>query len=241
VVIVGALRPGFDHIIFYVLSSSPPSNIHEPTSHGEPDAHGSSKGFQMKEHFRLYDPAVLELIRTPFKVLHMEPDWPIAITNQSGPIESSLSEFANKLYSMLLPRPFNFKLILYILLFTVLVLTGILYHALSLQYRPVDTISGPAPDTRMDDKTTHTCNNTSTLGLVTALEVHEYRYDGLLEVNDNGPHPIYELIARAESAWQDKHKRASKTLPEAVKEYRRRYGRDPPRGFDLWQVTIPRF
>ena len=58
--------------------------------------------------------------------------------------------------------------------------------------------------------------------------------DGLLEVNEDGPHPIYELTARAEAAWEQKLKAASKTLPEAVSEYRRRYGRAPPLGFDLW-------
>ena len=66
------------------------------------------------------------------------------------------------------------------------------------------------------------------------LQEHIYRQDGLLEVNEKGPHPIYELTARAEVAWEQKLKAASKTLPEAVNEYRRRYGRSPPLGFDLW-------
>lgn len=38
----------------------------------------------------------------------------------------------------------------------------------------------------------------------------------------------------AEAAWNDKLSRASKTLEEAVTEYRRRYGRAPPLGFDKW-------
>lgn len=66
------------------------------------------------------------------------------------------------------------------------------------------------------------------------LGKHHYRRDGLLEVNEDGPHPVYKLIARAEKAWDKKRKRASKTLEEAVIEYQRRYHRDPPRGFDLW-------
>ncbi|KAF9450825.1 glycosyltransferase family 90 protein [Macrolepiota fuliginosa MF-IS2] len=66
------------------------------------------------------------------------------------------------------------------------------------------------------------------------LEKHNYRPDGLLEVNYDGPHPIFELMRRAERDWDEKLKRASKTLTDAVKEYRRRYKRDPPRGFDLW-------
>ena len=67
-----------------------------------------------------------------------------------------------------------------------------------------------------------------------ALEKHTYRADGLLEVNPNGPHPIFKLIRDAEVAWKNKHRRASKTLREAVVEYKRRYKRDPPRGFDHW-------
>ncbi|KAG5353292.1 hypothetical protein C0989_008510 [Termitomyces sp. Mn162] len=66
------------------------------------------------------------------------------------------------------------------------------------------------------------------------LEKHKYRPDGLLEVNPNGPHPIYELIRSAETTWNAKLKRSSKTLTEAVVEYKRRYKRLPPKGFDAW-------
>lgn len=68
------------------------------------------------------------------------------------------------------------------------------------------------------------------------LEKHLYRSDGLLEVNPNGGHPIFELIERAEATWNEKMAKASKTLEEAVKEYKRRYKRDPPLGFDFWCV-----
>ncbi|KAJ7632273.1 glycosyl transferase family 90-domain-containing protein [Roridomyces roridus] len=63
---------------------------------------------------------------------------------------------------------------------------------------------------------------------------HTFRDDGLIELNPLGNHPIFELISRAQDAWQDKLDRASTTLPEAVREYRRRYGRNPPKGFDVW-------
>lgn len=66
------------------------------------------------------------------------------------------------------------------------------------------------------------------------LETHTYRPDGLLEVNSHGPHPIFELIKRAEKEWEEKLARASKSLEEAVVEYKRRYHRDPPPGFDEW-------
>lgn len=47
-------------------------------------------------------------------------------------------------------------------------------------------------------------------------------------------HPILELIANAEKKWDELQKRQSKTLKEAVAEYKRRYMRNPPKGFDKW-------
>ncbi|KAF9032264.1 hypothetical protein BDZ89DRAFT_1131403 [Hymenopellis radicata] len=68
-----------------------------------------------------------------------------------------------------------------------------------------------------------------------SLAEHTYA-DGLLVVNPHGRHPIFDLIARAELEWKEKQKRASRTLDEAVREYRRRYRRYPPKGFDKWYV-----
>ena len=65
---------------------------------------------------------------------------------------------------------------------------------------------------------------------------HVYLPNGLLQVNPNASHPILELIRDAETKWQKKLNRASKTLGEAVAEYKRRYKRSPPRGFDKWYV-----
>jgi len=48
------------------------------------------------------------------------------------------------------------------------------------------------------------------------------------------PHPILTLIKRAEGEWSRKVARQSRTLKEAVEEYRRRYKRNPPAGFDKW-------
>ncbi|KAJ8588969.1 hypothetical protein M405DRAFT_230549 [Rhizopogon salebrosus TDB-379] len=61
---------------------------------------------------------------------------------------------------------------------------------------------------------------------------HTFRPDGLLQVNPNGRHPILDLIDRAEEEWNGKLARASRTLPDAVREYHRRYARAPPPGFD---------
>lgn len=63
---------------------------------------------------------------------------------------------------------------------------------------------------------------------------HVYRSDGLLEVNPNGTHPIFDLITKAEAAWQKKLRKASATFQEAVEEYVHRYHRPPPKGFDKW-------
>jgi hypothetical protein len=61
-----------------------------------------------------------------------------------------------------------------------------------------------------------------------------YRQDGLLEVNPDAQHPIYGLIDEAKLAWEDKLARQSKSLREACLEYKRRYHRNPPPGFDKW-------
>lgn len=72
------------------------------------------------------------------------------------------------------------------------------------------------------------------LPLQKELKRHNYREDGLLEVNPEGAHPIFELIDQAERKWNQKIARASSSLDEAIREYRRRYRRNPPKGFDHW-------
>ena len=47
-------------------------------------------------------------------------------------------------------------------------------------------------------------------------------------------HPILELIENAERKWDRLVKKQSKTLKEAAAEYKKRYLRNPPKGFDKW-------
>jgi hypothetical protein len=47
-------------------------------------------------------------------------------------------------------------------------------------------------------------------------------------------HPIPKLMSDARDKYDNLLKRQSKTLPAAVAEYERRYGRKPPKGFDGW-------
>lgn len=47
-------------------------------------------------------------------------------------------------------------------------------------------------------------------------------------------HPIPKLMMNAENEFRSLLSRQSKTLAQAVAEYKRRYRRDPPRGFDEW-------
>lgn len=54
------------------------------------------------------------------------------------------------------------------------------------------------------------------------------------EDNANLQHPIPALMEAAEEAYRQKLDRQSKTLNQAVKEYKRRYKRPPPKGFDAW-------
>jgi hypothetical protein len=71
--------------------------------------------------------------------------------------------------------------------------------------------------------------------------VHRFQPNGQMYVEPlstfkeaPAPHPILTLIKRAENDWNRKVKRQSKNLREAVKEYRIRYKRNPPRGFEKW-------
>ncbi|GAA5999999.1 hypothetical protein JCM10207_006007 [Rhodosporidiobolus poonsookiae] len=48
------------------------------------------------------------------------------------------------------------------------------------------------------------------------------------------PHPIHHLIRQAKKEWKAKVGRQSTNLNEAITEYKRRYGRRPPKGFADW-------
>ena len=47
-------------------------------------------------------------------------------------------------------------------------------------------------------------------------------------------HPIPRLMANAENDFRDLLSRQSSSLRKAVTEYKKRYNRDPPKGFDDW-------
>ena len=47
-------------------------------------------------------------------------------------------------------------------------------------------------------------------------------------------HPIPQLMQEAEEKYRKKLGSQSKTLKDAVMEYKRRYRRPPPKGFDAW-------
>lgn len=72
------------------------------------------------------------------------------------------------------------------------------------------------------------------------LPKHKFLPNGLLVPNRDGQHPIYDLIKYNRDKWEAKLAKASRTLDEAVHEYRRRYGRAPPRGFDRWWTWAKR-
>ena len=121
-----------------------------------------------------------------------------------------------------------------IFLASVLTLLGLYYLSASGLFAPgelvgvgpIEVHQGSEPALKQQDVET----------LAQSLEQHTITPDGLLIVNPNGPHPIFQLIRDAEAAWEAKCARASKTLDDAISEYRRRYQRAPPLGFDKWYV-----
>ncbi|WWC93159.1 uncharacterized protein L201_008127 [Kwoniella dendrophila CBS 6074] len=63
--------------------------------------------------------------------------------------------------------------------------------------------------------------------------------NGILKVNpDSAVHPIKLLVEEAQRTWNDKITRQSKTLRAAVDEYIRRYGQNPPKGFEKWWAYV---
>ncbi|KAJ3966857.1 glycosyltransferase family 90 protein [Lentinula raphanica] len=51
---------------------------------------------------------------------------------------------------------------------------------------------------------------------------------------DYSTHPITRMMKEAEERFQAKIDKQSKTLSEAIEEYKHRYGMSPPKGFDKW-------
>jgi hypothetical protein len=47
-------------------------------------------------------------------------------------------------------------------------------------------------------------------------------------------HPIESLIEVAQASFASLRERQSRTLEKAEIDYHRRYGRDPPHGFEVW-------
>lgn len=60
------------------------------------------------------------------------------------------------------------------------------------------------------------------------------KHNGLFGLTGSKQHPIELLVKKAKVKHADMLKRQSKTLEEAIIEYRRRYSRKPPPGFDNW-------
>ncbi|KIM34566.1 glycosyltransferase family 90 protein [Serendipita vermifera MAFF 305830] len=63
---------------------------------------------------------------------------------------------------------------------------------------------------------------------------HRRISNGLVETNMEGRHPLVDLIDKAASTWKNRLASQTETFREAVKEYTRRYGRPPPKGFNHW-------
>lgn len=63
---------------------------------------------------------------------------------------------------------------------------------------------------------------------------HTFHPNGLMLVNEGGRHPIHVLIESAEKKWRQLLRRQSSTLSQAVSEYKMRYKRNPPAGFEHW-------
>ncbi|KAK7043936.1 hypothetical protein VNI00_008102 [Paramarasmius palmivorus] len=85
--------------------------------------------------------------------------------------------------------------------------------------------------------------STTWLSHSASLSRHAFHRNGLLEVNplslsNNSTHPVETLIHRSRLLWAQKLSGQSLTLFDAVQEYRRRYAREPPLGFEKWWAYV---
>lgn len=71
---------------------------------------------------------------------------------------------------------------------------------------------------------------------VSFVPIHhgQVEYEEISTPATSKSHPIHQLVAEAEQEFKKVQARQSKTLEEAVIEYRRRYGMPPPPNFDKW-------
>ncbi|EFP88072.2 uncharacterized protein PGTG_12519 [Puccinia graminis f. sp. tritici CRL 75-36-700-3] len=80
-------------------------------------------------------------------------------------------------------------------------------------------------------------NNQSTSQTNQSTLPTNYHPNGLYYLSQPPPlerHPILDLIDKAEQEWANKVAKSSRSLEEAVAEYRRRYHQPPPFGFEKW-------
>ncbi|GAA98139.1 glycosyltransferase family 90 protein [Mixia osmundae IAM 14324] len=70
--------------------------------------------------------------------------------------------------------------------------------------------------------------------LVVMLSGSKVLQNHLVLTDVDAEHPILTKLKRADTAWAEKLARQSRTLSQAKAEYRRRYHRLPPPGYDQW-------
>lgn len=76
--------------------------------------------------------------------------------------------------------------------------------------------------------------NSGSLFSLGSVGLAQSKHNGLLGLTDSKKHPIEMLVEQAKAKHTHMVNRQSKTLGEAITEYRRRYSRDPPPGFADW-------
>jgi hypothetical protein len=96
------------------------------------------------------------------------------------------------------------------------------------------------PDSSLATSTFDTSKTTTTQPSNTASSQLRRRSTPPASVAEEIPgnvHPISFLIRDADERWNRMVRKQSQTLHQAVDEYKRRYNRNPPAGFDKWFVS----
>lgn len=100
-----------------------------------------------------------------------------------------------------------------------------------------DNLIGGAGGVRLDGEGVVPIEQPAFVRPLEPEDLPEVGIDSRLPLEEGKPHPIPALMKRAKQQWADLKARQSTTFAEAVAEYKRRHGRNPPKGFDKWCVS----
>ncbi|OCF54896.1 hypothetical protein L486_07552 [Kwoniella mangroviensis CBS 10435] len=163
--------------------------------------------------------------RSPVYGVSPKQKWSKSLPTSNHPSSHS-SSFPLSSVGMIphsVPRPIRRpKKILYLMVIFFLLYWFGIRHGLGIERIPPPPLGFSVPGGRRGRRSSLFWGNKGTATLLPPIQ-------GL-----KPEHPVYELMEKAETRWTNLLNSQSKTLSQAVNEYKRRYRMSPPAGFDEW-------